>query len=62
VPFAVTTAAVDEFAVAEPSVFWAVTTTRSVVPTSAGCTTYVWFVAPAMSTHAAPVALQRCQR
>src|SRR4051794_18495009 len=46
-----------EVAVAVPTEFLAVTTTRRVLPTSPAATVYVVAVSPAMSTHVAP---QRC--
>ena len=42
-----------------PAAFVAVTTTRTVAPTSAAVSAYVALVAPAMSVQVAPVASQR---
>src|SRR5205085_5830766 len=49
-----------EFAIAWPSAFVAVTTTRAVWSTSAATRMYIFFVAVAMSTQLDPSALQRC--
>src|SRR4051812_22464230 len=51
---AVTTAVCDDVAEAEPSGFDAVTTTRSVFPTSPVTTLYVCCVAPEIDVHALP--------
>ena len=47
--------------VAAPPALVAVTTTRSVLPASAGVAVYVVPVAPAMSAQSPPAASQRCQ-
>ena len=44
----------------EPASLTAVTTTRIVLPTSAGPSVYVLPVSPAMSTQLSPEASQRC--
>ena len=49
-----------EFAVSLPSALDAVTSTRTVLPTSAEVSLYDFDVAPAMSAHAAPLLEQRC--
>ncbi len=53
------TALWPEVAVAVPATLVPVTTTRIVEPMSAVASVYVEAVAPAMSTHEAPAALQR---
>jgi hypothetical protein len=58
----VTTAVAFESAVAVPSPFVAVTSTRSRRPTSELTTAYVWPVAPEMAEQLEPELLQRCQR
>jgi hypothetical protein len=55
-----TTAVALEMAVAEPSVFVAVTATRVVEPTSVAVGVYVCAVAPEIATQFAAVASQRC--
>lgn len=55
-----TTAVLPEDAVVVPARFFAVTTTRSVLPTSAPRTPYVLPVAPLTSEQLAPASLQRC--
>src|SRR5262245_18263867 len=59
--FAPTTSDCSERAVAEPSAFDARTRTRTVLPTSAGPSRYVWPSA-ASATHELPSRLQRNQR
>jgi hypothetical protein len=54
-----TTAVASEVAVCIPSAFLAETTTRSLWPTSADCTWYVWLVAAVMSAQLAPCVSQR---
>jgi hypothetical protein len=55
-----TTAVAADAAVAEPARFVAVTTTRSVWPTSVARKPYVLPLAPTASVQAAPVWSQRC--
>src|SRR6185437_5808938 len=55
-----TTAVWADVAEPAPLGFVAVTTTRSVLLSSAVCTTYVCDVAPAIAAHALPCASQRC--
>jgi len=59
VGFAATTPVAAEAAEAEPALFDAVTTVRSVEPTSVLVTAYVLPVAPAMSAQLLPVLSQR---
>src|SRR4051812_36942761 len=54
-----TTAVAAEAAVARPPVLRAISTTRSVWPTSARDTAYFEAVAPRIAAHLAPAALQR---
>jgi hypothetical protein len=56
---AVTTPVAAEEADDEPALFDAVTTTRTVEPTSADTSVYVLPVAPPMSTQLAPAESQR---
>ena len=56
---AVTTAVCAEVAVAEPVEFDAVTTIRTVLPTSAAATVCVCAVSPTMSTQPPPAESQR---
>src|SRR3954451_10198789 len=57
--FESTTSVASEFANALPSALPAVTTTRSVRPTSPAAGTYVCFVAPAMSAQVRPSEVHR---
>ena len=57
--FESTTSVGSDVAVPFPSVFDAVTSTRSVCASSAATAVYVDFVAPAMSPHAVPSVAQR---
>src|SRR4051794_41405429 len=54
------TAVAPEGALSLPPAFVAVTTTRTVLPTSTGTRSYVAAVAPVMSAQLAPAASQRC--
>ncbi len=56
---AVTTAVWSDWALDEPSAFVAVSSTRSVEPTSPGATTWVCPVSPAIAAQPAPTASQR---
>src|ERR1700689_3209474 len=56
----VTTVVAVEFALADPAVFEALTTTRRVAPMSLSVGAYVLLLAPVMSWHSPPDSLQRC--
>jgi hypothetical protein len=60
-PAAATTLVGLDAADARPAEFEAVTTTRTVLPTSELPSVYVWLAAPEMSPQLVPELLQRCQ-
>src|SRR5690242_817975 len=59
-PACPTTAVCADDAEVVPLVFFAVTDTRIVLPLSADCTVYVWFVAPLIAAQLLPCASQPC--